>query len=178
MSERGESTRQIRTSQPASKDVPNNHTIRRGLSASSTGPEKRPSADRPGLYPFELAEKNDKDVMASKQRTEQQTKTAPQVNYHKFMVLDQAGSAVMGFDDTRERNLVAIKRLNGIDKSSARRLRPFTSDHVVNVREAYIDHDDLVIVYEHIDISLRHITGLLSSPFKPFQIAAIYNEVS
>jgi hypothetical protein len=116
--------------------------------------------------------------MVSKRRTEQQIKTAPQVTYHEFMVLDQAGPAVIGFDDTRERNLVAIKRLNGIDKSSMYRLRPFTSNHMVNVREAYIDHDNLVIVYEQMDISLRHITGLLLSPFEPFQIAAIYNKVS
>jgi hypothetical protein len=90
------------------------------------------------------------------------------VNYYTFIVLDQIRSAVIGFDDIRERNLVAIKRLNGIDKSLTRRLRPFISDYIVNVREAYIDYDDLIIVYEQMDISLRYITGLLPSPFKPF----------
>jgi hypothetical protein len=50
--------------------------------------------------------------------------------------------------------LVAIKRLNGIDKSLAHRLQPFISDYIVNVREVYINHDDLVIVYKQMDISL------------------------
>lgn len=95
------------------------------------------------------------------------------------MVLDQAGSAVIGYNNTRERNLVTIKRLNdGVDKSLIRGIRPFISDYVVNIRESYFDSDDLVIIYEQMDISLRSVTSILQAPFKPFQIAVICKEVS
>lgn len=63
---------------------------------------------------------------------------------------------------------MAIKRLKGIDKGLMRRLRPFTSDHVVNVRDVYFNKDNLVIIYKQMDISLRHITSLLQGPFKSF----------
>jgi len=100
------------------------------------------------------------------------------VAYHEFMVLDQAGSAIIGCDNTRERNLVAIKSLKGVDKSSMRGVRSFTSDYVVNIIETYFDNDDLVIIYQKMDISLRRITSILEGPLKPFQIAAICKEVS
>jgi hypothetical protein len=94
------------------------------------------------------------------------------------MVLDQAGSAIIGCDYTRERNLVAIKSLKGLDKSSMRGVRFFTSDYVVNIIETYFDNDDLVIIYKKMDISLRRITSILEGLLKPFQIAAICKEVS
>jgi hypothetical protein len=94
------------------------------------------------------------------------------------MVFDQAGSANIGCDNTRERNLVAIKRFNGIRKSSMRRIQPFTSDYVVSIRETYFENDDLVVIYERMDVSLRHVTGILQGPFKPSQIAAICKQVS
>jgi serine/threonine protein kinase len=93
------------------------------------------------------------------------------------MVLDQAGSANIGCDNTRERNLVAIKRLRGIRKGSMRRIRPFTSDHVVSIRDKHFENDDLVIIYERMDVSLRHVTGILQDPFKPSQIAAICKQL-
>jgi serine/threonine protein kinase len=94
------------------------------------------------------------------------------------MVLDQAGSAVIACDNTRERKLVAIKRFKGIDQSSTRKIPPFRSDHVVNIKETYFDNDDMVIVYEQMDISLRNVTSILQGPFKPFQIATICKGVS
>lgn len=97
--------------------------------------------------------------------------------YHEFMVLDQAGSANIGCDNTKERNLVAIKRFNGIRKSSMRRIQRFTSDNVVSIRETYFENDDLVVIYERMDVSLRHVTGVLQGPFKPSQIAAICKQL-
>jgi hypothetical protein len=32
-------------------------------------------------------------------------------------------------------------------------LRPFISDYIVNIREAYINYNDLVIIYKQMDIS-------------------------
>jgi hypothetical protein len=83
------------------------------------------------------------------------------------MVLDQAGSANIGCDNTRERNLVAIKRLHGICKGLMRRIQPFTSDYVVSIRDKHFENDDLVIIYKRMDVSLRHVTGILQDLFKP-----------
>lgn len=117
-------------------------------------------------------------LTSKRTRIEHKIGTSPQLTYHEFMVLGQAGSANMGCDNTRDHNFVAIKRLKGIDKSSTHRMRPFKSDHVVNIRDMYFDNDDLVIIYEQMDKSLRGITDILQGPFQPFQIAAICKEVS
>jgi hypothetical protein len=101
-------------------------------------------------------------------RIEQLIGTSPRVAYHEFMILDQAGSAVIACDNTRERKLAAIKRFKGIDQSSTRKIPPFRSDYGVNIKETYFDNDDIVIVYEQMDISLRNVTSILQGPFKPF----------
>jgi hypothetical protein len=94
------------------------------------------------------------------------------------MVLNQAGSAVIACDNTAERQLVAIKRFKGINKSSMHKIAPFKNDHVVSIIETYFDGEDMVIIYEQMDISLRNVTSILQGPFKPFHIAAICKEVS
>lgn len=105
-------------------------------------------------------------------------KTPSRVTYHKFMVFDQAGSANVACDNTRERNLVAIKRFNGIRKSSMRKIQPFTSDYVVSIKETYFENDDMIVVYERMDVSLRHVTGIMQGPFNPYQIAAVCKQVN
>jgi len=94
------------------------------------------------------------------------------------MVLDQARPANIAYDNTKERNLVAIKRLNGISKVSIHIIRPFTNDYIVNIRETYFETDNLVIIYERMDVSLRHVTNILQGPFQPSQIAAICKQVN
>jgi hypothetical protein len=173
------------TSGPTFYDVANKHTNRDRLenrwtpSFTSPVPEKRPSRDESDHYLSDSAHKGEGEVATSKRtRVKHQIQTSPGLTYHEFMDLGQAGPAIMGFDNTREANLVAIKRLERIDKRSTHRMRPFTSDSVVNIRDIYFDNDDLVIIYEPMHISLRQITGILQNPFKPFQIAAICKEVS
>jgi hypothetical protein len=185
-SREGRPTAQIGTftSWPVSYDVGNEHTIRNRLenrwtpSFTSPVPEKRPLRDESRHY-LSAHEDGDGDEVAASKRTriEHGIGTSPQLTYHEFMVLDQAGSANIGCDNTKDHDLVAIKRLKGIDKSSTNRMRPFTSDHVVNIRDVYFDNDDLVVIYEKMDKSLRDIAGILQGPFKPFQIAAICKEV-
>jgi hypothetical protein len=177
------STTQVsRKPQLASHGLPKNttrHSLQNTSMPSLSSPAKRLSRDGAGPYRSDPTYNGNKVTGSKYPRTEQQIRTSPRVAYHEFMVFDQAGSAIIGCDNTRERNLVAIKRLNiGIDKSLIRGIQPFTSDHVVNVRESYFDHDDLVIIYEQMDISLRYVTSILQAPFKPFQIAAICKEVS
>jgi hypothetical protein len=147
-------------------------------SFTSSVPEKRRSRDESGHYLSDSAHKDDEVATFKRTRIEHRSGASPRPTYHEFMVLDQAGSANMGCDNTRERDLVAIKRLKGIDKSSTHKMRPFTSDHVVNIRDMYFENDDLVIIYEQMHKSLRDITGILQGPFEPFQIATICKEVS
>jgi hypothetical protein len=111
-------------------------------------------------------------------RTRTEDQTPSRVTYHEFMVLDQAGLANIGCDDTRECNLVAIKRLIGVRKRLLRRIKPFTSDHVISIKETYFENDDLVIIYERMDVSLRHVTSILQGPFQPSQIATICKQVN
>ena len=163
------------------KSAPLNDRLKNRQTSSliSPVPKNRPSRDESGHYLSGSAYEDGDEVEASKRtRIEHRVGTSPQPTYHEFMVLDQSGPANMGCDNTRDHNLVAIKRLKGIDKSSTRRMRSFTSDHVVSIRDIYFDNDDLVIVYEKMYKSLRDITGILQGPLKPFQIAALCKEVS
>jgi hypothetical protein len=73
---------------------------------------------------------------------------------------------------------MTIKKLERIGKRLIHKMRPFTSDSVVNIKDMYFNNDDLIIIYEPMHISLRQITGILQDPFKPFQITAICKEVN
>jgi hypothetical protein len=141
-------------------------------------PERWPLRDEPCTHPFDSAYKNgDEFAVSNSVRVGHQTETPTQISYHEFMALDQGGAANMGCDNTRECNLVAIKTLRGIDKNSIRGIRPFTGDHVVSIRDVYFDNNDLMIIYEQMDVSLRDVASILQGPFEPFQIAAICKEV-
>ncbi len=45
----------------------------------------------------------------------------------------------------------------------------FNSDQLVEIRDMYQDNDDVVIIYEQMDVSLRHMTGLLQGPLSNLQ---------
>ncbi len=134
------STTQVsRKPQLASQGLPKNttrHSLQNTSKSSISSPAKRISRDGASPYRSDSAYNGNKVTGSKYPRTEQQTRTSPRVAYHEFMVFDQAGSAIIGCNNTRERNLVAIKRLNigiGIDKNLMRGIYLFTSDHVVNV---------------------------------------------
>jgi hypothetical protein len=135
--------------------------------SSSLGPAKR----------LRGAQNNREEAMEPI-RTRAEERIPPRTTYHEFMVLDQAGPANIGCDDTKERNLVAIKRFHGAHKRSIGKIEPFTSDHVVSIRETFYDNDDLVVVYERMDVSLRQVTSILQGPFKQSHIAVICKQVS
>ena len=109
-----------------------------------------------------------------RKRREHHIHIPSRTTYHEFMDLDQAGSAKMAYDKA---NIVAIKRLGGIDASSTQLGRPFVSDTVVSIIDMYHDGDHLKVIYESMDISLRKVTSILNGPLKHFQIAAICKEV-
>lgn len=73
---------------------------------------------------------------------------------------------------------MAIKRLRK-PEGSVHQVPPSTCDQIVNIHDMYFENGDVVIVYEQMDVSLRHTIGILQHcPLKAFQIAAICREVS
>jgi len=103
-------------------------------------------------------------------------RASPQRRYHEVMTLDQAGPAVIGYDDTDRRSFVAIKRRKRPDGPPVHQVQ-VKSNHLVGLRDMYVEENDVVCIYEQMDVSLRHITGILQGPLKAFQIAAICKEV-
>lgn len=103
-------------------------------------------------------------------------KLEPHTLYHEFMSLDQAGPAIMAFDSTPE--LYAIKKYKRNAGVEAKGVRPFSeSDCVVSVIEVYPTLVDVCIVYESMDVSLRHILAIPRGQLVPHEIGAICREV-
>jgi len=111
-------------------------------------------------------------------KDEKLARTFPNRSYHHLMTIEQAGPAVIGVDDTDGRKRVAIKRVRK-PEGSVHQVPPSTCDQIVNIKDMYVENDDVVFVYEQMEVSLRHMTGILQDrPLKAFQIAAICREVS
>ena len=108
----------------------------------------------------------------------QPVECTPRGPYDEFMALDLAGTAMIGSENNKEPDLVAIKRVKKTSESRISRIAPFTSDHLVQIKDVYEDGNDVVIVSETMDVTLRQLTGILHGPLKAFQIAAICKEVS
>ena len=45
-----------------------------------------------------------------------------------------------------------------------------TSSHIVNIKDMFMDVNDVVLVYEVMDVSLRQITNLLVRPLKALHV--------
>ena len=100
-------------------------------------------------------------------------------SYHTFMPLDQAGPAVIARDNKEDGPFVAIKRVKRADRDLVYRVPDFTSDHLVNIKDMFLEGDEeIVIVYEQMDVSLKHIVAVTGGPLQGFEIAAICKEVS
>lgn len=161
-----------RKPQPQSYSSLDKNSVRYSSSTASFGSPSPAKRD----WPNPDSASKDRNEVPGSRRTEERARS--RITYHEFMVLDQARSANIRCDNTRERNLVTIKRLHSVRKGSMRKIQPFTSEHVVSIRDKHFENDDLVIIYERIDVSLRHVTSILQDPFKPSQIAAICKQVS
>jgi hypothetical protein len=141
--------------------------------------EERALENEPHLSEPAISWWDKKGVTDSKtKRIRELASTFPKWSYHKFMTIDQAGPAAIGYDDA-ERTLVAIKRLKKT-KVPLPRLPKFACDQLFGIRDMYVDGNDVIFVYEqmNVSLSLRHITGILQGPLKAFQIVAICREVS
>jgi len=93
------------------------------------------------------------------------------------MTRDQARSIIIDSDNSEKCNFVAIKRVKKVDNSLVHRISSFNSDQLVEIRDMYQDNDDVVIIYEQMNVSLRHIIDLLQDSLKVFQIAAICKKI-
>ena len=101
-----------------------------------------------------------------------------QRSYHEFMALDQAGPAVIARENVEDGVFVAIKRVKRVDPKPVYHIPDSRSDHLVNIKEMFLEDNEIVIVYEQMDVSLRHIMAVNGGPLQAFEIAAICKEVS
>jgi len=113
-------------------------------------------------------------VTAKNHNFTQVVRSKSRTSYHTFMPLDQAGPAVIARDNMKDRAFVAIKRVKRADRDPVYRVPDFTSDHLVSIKDMFLEGDDeIVIVYEQMDVSLRHIVAVTGGPLQAFEIAAI-----
>ena len=100
-------------------------------------------------------------------------------SYHEFMHLDQAGPAIIAQDNMNRREFVAIKRIKRIASTPVYTVPAFESNQIVNIKEMFLEGDNLItVVYEQMDVSLRHIMAVKGGPLEAFEIAAICQDVS
>ena len=105
-----------------------------------------------------------------------QSKT--QRSYHEFMALDQAGPAVIAHENVKDEVFVAIKRVKRVDPKPVYQIPDSRSDQLVNIKEMFLEDNKIVIVYEQMDVSLRHIMAVNGGSLQAFEITAICREVS
>ncbi len=99
--------------------------------------------------------------------------------YHTFMPLDQADPTVIARDNMKDRAFVTIKRVKRADRDPVYRISNFTSDHLVNIKDMFLkDDDEIVIVYEQMNVSLRHIVAVIEGSLQVFEITTICKEIS
>ena len=143
------------------------------LKKSSPADQSRLPLSTPLFYENEISisKFESKDV-------DQPVEYTPRGPYDEFMALDLAGTAMIGSENNEDPDLVAIKRVKKTSESRISGIAPFTSDHLVQIKDVYEDANDVVIISETMDVTLRQLTGILQGPLKAFQIAAICKEVS
>lgn len=132
-------------------------------------------------FPLSKPRLSENEISISKfesKDVDQPFENTPRGPYDEFMALDLAGIAMVGSENNEDPDLVAIKRVEKTSESRISRIAPFTSDHLVQIKDVYEDGNDIVIVSETMDVTLRQLTGILQGPLKAFQIAAICKEVS
>lgn len=101
----------------------------------------------------------------------------PATEYNEFMIFDQGGAATIGSSNTRENYLVAIKKRSvpgGISRSA---WKLPNHDNVVRILEVFCEGDEVCMIYEQMDVSLRHLTGTCDGQWDDYKIGAICKEV-
>ena len=108
-------------------------------------------------------------------KRQQQVKQA-HVHYHEFLRLEQAGPATIGSSNTSDCHLVAIKR-SKVTKTPPPRFVDFTCDNVVKLKDFQLDGNEVRMIYEQMDVSLRVLNGMPNREWEGYEIGAVCKEV-
>lgn len=96
--------------------------------------------------------------------------------YHKFLILDQAGPATIASGSTETCPLVAIKRSSVKSNDKLPPIKSFPATNIVNLIDMFREQEEIYMVYEQMDVSLRCVNGI-SQGWNSHEIAAICKEV-
>lgn len=181
-------------STPKSTELERRHTTLRGGSARQLQqPEEKaneydiPFPRRPPRSaqkrPFPVNTSNHSfEPIASAEVPAKRVKPAPREEsrtvYHKFMTLDQAGPATVASDSTKFCALVAIKRSHVKSNDRIPPIKGFPAANVVNLIDIFREDEEIYMVYEQMDVSLRAANGISQGCWNSHEIAAICKEVS
>jgi len=94
------------------------------------------------------------------------------------MALNQAGPAVIAHKNMKDEVFVAIKHMKRVDLKPVYHIPDSRSDQLVNIKEMFLKGNQIVIVYEQMNVSLRHIMTVNEDSLQSFEIAVICKEVS
>ncbi|MCJ1473169.1 hypothetical protein MMC13_001820 [Lambiella insularis] len=103
----------------------------------------------------------------------------PWKTYHKFMRLDQAGPAIIAYYDAGLNNRclpVAIKEKRS-NKKLPEDLLQTTSTYIVQLMNYHMHEGIAYMVYEYMDVSLRHIQSIPKNGFTSYEIGAVCREL-
>lgn len=101
---------------------------------------------------------------------------APLRLYHEYMSWEQAGDAMIAYDDAH--NLYAIKTIKGNQIAKGTKVQTFTNkETVVGMVDLYRDDEEIHMVYELMDVCLGHLLATPRGCLKVLEIAAICKEV-
>ncbi len=92
------------------------------------------------------------------------------------MTLDQAELAVIEYNNINRRSFVAIKRRKRLDESFSHHVQ-FRSNHLVNLKDMYVQRNEVIFIYKQMKVLLQHITDILSDFLKAFQITTICKKI-
>lgn len=145
--------------------------------SSSKKPQR---AKQQYVTPLSIATNHDDNIAKSKKfRKERFVKCVSDESakfYYNFMPLNQIKFVVIARDN-KDRIFVAIKRAKKSDVEHMLRISNFVSDHVINIKDMFVDKKEIIIIYEQMNVSLRHIMIVASDPLQAFEIAAVCKEV-
>lgn len=97
--------------------------------------------------------------------------------YHEFMSLNQAKIATIAYDENH--NLLTIKKRQSKSSDWIKELKSLTtSDCVITLLDAFQQKKNVHLVYELMNISLRHILATSRDQLEAHEIAAICREIS
>ena len=98
--------------------------------------------------------------------------------YQQFMRLDQGGIATIAWYRGKEQRYVpvAMKKIQ-LRKELLTEFRLYSSKHMVELLDTLVTKHSLYLIYEYMDVSLRHISSIPGKPLEHSEIGAICREV-